>query len=116
VAHETQDYGPVLCEAVVDYAVLSLTWSGDDQVARASRPSTVWLDGVRHREGVCRSMSLELNKREASQLLAALRNWQEEMKSVDIADYFEAYFEEHEPLSSDEIDELCKRIATSAGE
>jgi hypothetical protein len=67
-------------------------------------------------EGVCRSMSLELDKREALQLLAALRNWQEEMKSVDIADYFEAYFEEHEPLSSDEIDELCKRIAASASD
>lgn len=59
-------------------------------------------------------MNLELDKREASQILAALRNWQEEIKSVDVADYYEAYFEEHEPLSSGEIDSLCSRITNAA--
>ena len=59
-------------------------------------------------------MELTLSKREASQVLAALRNWQEEMRTVDIADYYEAYFEEHEPLASAEIDALCGRIAESA--
>ena len=59
-------------------------------------------------------MELTLTKREASLMLAALRNWQEETKTVDLADYFEAYFEEHEPLGSAEIDALCARITDSA--
>jgi hypothetical protein len=59
-------------------------------------------------------MELTLSKREASLVLAALRNWQEETKTVDLADYFEAYFEEHEPLDSSEIDALCARIADAS--
>jgi hypothetical protein len=59
-------------------------------------------------------MELTLSKREASQVLAALRNWQEETRSVDLADYFEAYFEQDEPLDSAEIDGLCSRIAEAA--
>jgi hypothetical protein len=59
-------------------------------------------------------MNVPLSKREASQVLAALRNWQEETQSVDLADYFEAYFEEHEPLTSSEIDELCQRIVEAS--
>jgi len=47
-------------------------------------------------------------------VLAALRNWQEETQTVDLADYYEAYFEEHEPLSSGEIDALCGRISDVA--
>ena len=61
-------------------------------------------------------MNVSLSKREASQVLAALRNWQEESQSVDLADYFEAYFEEHEPLESSEIDQLCQRIVEAARE
>jgi hypothetical protein len=59
-------------------------------------------------------MELTLSKREASQVLAALRNWQEESLTVDLADYYEAYFEEHEPLDSAEIDAFCGRIAEAA--
>ena len=59
-------------------------------------------------------MQLTLSKREASHLLAALRNWQEESKTVDLADYFEAYFEQDEPLESAEIDAMCSRIAEAA--
>ena len=59
-------------------------------------------------------MELTLSKREASLVLAALRNWQEETATVDLADYYEAYFEEHEPLSSPEIDALCALIAEAA--
>ncbi len=45
-------------------------------------------------------------------MLAALRNWQEETKAGSaLEDYFEAYFEEAEALTSDEIDALCRRIA-----
>jgi hypothetical protein len=59
-------------------------------------------------------MELTLSKREASLVLAALRSWQEESQTVDLADFYEAYFEEHEPLSSDEIDVLCSRIAETS--
>jgi hypothetical protein len=59
-------------------------------------------------------MELTLSKREASQVLAALRNWQEESQSVDLADYYGAYFEEHEPLDSREIDSLCQSIAETS--
>ena len=59
-------------------------------------------------------MELTLSKREASLVLAALRSWQEETQVVDLADYYEAYFEEHEPLSSTEIDSLCQRIAETS--
>jgi len=59
-------------------------------------------------------MTIDLTKREAALVLAALRNWQEESQSVDLADYFEAYFEGQEPLSSAEIDALCGRVAEAA--
>ena len=59
-------------------------------------------------------MALDLSKREYAQLLAALRNWQEEAKSVALDDLFEAYFENVEALSSDEIDSLCDRIAIAS--
>jgi hypothetical protein len=59
-------------------------------------------------------MELTLSKREASLVLAALRNWQEESQTVDLADFYEAYFEEHEPLTSEEIDGLCSRIAETS--
>jgi hypothetical protein len=59
-------------------------------------------------------MELMLSKREASQVLAALRNWQEEAQTVDLADYYEAYFEQDEPLAGTEIDALCIRIAEAA--
>jgi len=59
-------------------------------------------------------MALDLSKREYAQLLAALRNWQEEAKSVALDDLFEAYFENVEPLSADEIDSLCDRIAIAS--
>jgi hypothetical protein len=56
-------------------------------------------------------VTLELSRREVALVLAALRNWQEESQTVDLADYFEAYFENEEPLASEEIDALCRRIA-----
>lgn len=60
-------------------------------------------------------MQIEISKREAANLLAALRNWQEEARRYEIAeDFFEAYFEEHEPLSDQEIDALCARIAEAS--
>jgi hypothetical protein len=56
-------------------------------------------------------LSLNLSPREVTQILAALRFWQQISAEENIADdLFEAYFEEHEPLSSAEIDALCQKV------
>ena len=57
---------------------------------------------------------LELSKREAALILAAIRNWQEESKSVDLYDYFEGYFEDVDPLEDFEIEALCQRVVAAA--
>ena len=55
-------------------------------------------------------MKVELNDREIALVLAALRNWQVDALNEDLADTFAGHFEEHEPLSDEEIDALCERI------
>ena len=55
-------------------------------------------------------MKVELNEREIAQLLAALRNWQVDALNENLADTFAGHFEDHEPLSDEEIDDLCERI------
>jgi hypothetical protein len=55
-------------------------------------------------------MQVELSEREVSQLLAALRNWQTDALNEDLVEAFAGHFEDHEPLSDDEIDELCERL------
>ena len=60
------------------------------------------------------TMDIELDNREAAIVLAALRNWQEESKTVDLAGYYEAYFEDVDPPSSEEIDVICARITNAA--
>ena len=59
-------------------------------------------------------MNIELDNRQASIVLAALRNWQEEQKTYDLADFFEAYFEDVDPPSDEEIDAICTRITQAA--
>jgi len=59
-------------------------------------------------------MNIELTNRDASIVLAALRNWQEESKTYDLADLFEAYFEDVDPPSDAEIDAICARITDAA--
>jgi hypothetical protein len=59
-------------------------------------------------------MNIELDNREASIVLAALRNWQEEAKTYDLADFYEAYFEDVDPPSDGEIDTICARITDAA--
>jgi hypothetical protein len=54
---------------------------------------------------------IQLNKREAALILAAIRNWQEELASLDLYDLYEGYFEDVDPLSQEEMDDLCSRIA-----
>ena len=55
-------------------------------------------------------MNIELDNREAPIVLAALRNWQEEARRYDLADYFE----DVDPPSGEEIDVICARIAEAA--
>jgi len=55
-------------------------------------------------------MQVELSDREIAQLLAALRNWQTDSLNEDLADAFAGHFEDHAPLSDEEIDGLCERL------
>ena len=55
-------------------------------------------------------MRIELTDREVAHLLAALRNWQTDSLNEDLAEAFAGHFEDHEPLSDDEIDALCERL------
>jgi predicted transcriptional regulator len=55
-------------------------------------------------------MQVELSDREIAIILASLRNWQIDALNEDLAEAFAGHFEDHEPLTDDEIDELCERI------
>jgi hypothetical protein len=60
-------------------------------------------------------MQVELSDRELALVLAALRNWQMDALNEDLVDTFRDHFFEQEPLSDDEVDELCQRL-NSGGE
>ena len=55
-------------------------------------------------------MIIELTDREAAQVLAALRNWQTDATNEDVAYIFSSHFEDHEPLTDQELDALCTRL------
>ena len=55
-------------------------------------------------------MQVELTDREVAQVLAALRNWQTDSLNEDLVEAFAGHFEDHAPLSNEEIDDLCERI------
>ncbi len=55
-------------------------------------------------------MIVELTDREAAQVLAALRNWQIDSLNEDLVETFSGHFEDHEPLTDEEIDGLCTRL------
>ena len=55
-------------------------------------------------------MVVELTDRELAQLLAALRNWQIDALNEDLVDTFVGHFEDHEPLTDEEIEALCTRL------
>jgi hypothetical protein len=59
-------------------------------------------------------MLVELSGREAALVMASLRCWQDMAASYKLEDEYEAYFETHEPLSNEEIDSVCQRIAEAA--
>ena len=53
---------------------------------------------------------VELTDREIALVLAALRNWQNDAEDFDMVEVFSGHFEDYEPLSDEEIDDLCQRI------
>ena len=53
---------------------------------------------------------IQLSDRELATLLAALRWWQSSCDDGEHLDTLAGHFEEHTPLSSVEIDELCERM------
>ena len=59
---------------------------------------------------------IDLTKREAALILAAIRNWQEELQSVDLYDLYEGYFEDVDPPTDEEIEGLCWRVAAASRE
>ena len=61
-------------------------------------------------------MQVQLSDRDLAQLLAALRNWQTDSLNEDLVEAFAGHFEDHEPLSDDEIDVLCERLNFSGGQ
>ena len=55
-------------------------------------------------------MLVQLSDRELAQMLAALRNWQIDALNEDLVEAFSGHFEDHEPLTDEEIDALCERL------
>jgi hypothetical protein len=51
-----------------------------------------------------------LNESEMSTLLAALRLWQRELCRSGLPEWADEYFRDCEPLTIDQIDELCERL------
>jgi hypothetical protein len=60
-------------------------------------------------------VQVELTDREVPTTLASLRNWQIDGLNEDLGDAFCGHFEEHAPLSDDEIDELSERMDFAGG-
>jgi hypothetical protein len=61
-------------------------------------------------------MLVELTAREVANILAALRNWQTDSLNEDLEEAFAGHFEEHAPLTDDEIDDLCERLNFADGQ
>lgn len=55
---------------------------------------------------------MKLTKRETATVLAALRNWQQDLQEGGLIprEDFPHHFESDEPLNTKEIDDLCRRI------
>jgi hypothetical protein len=51
-----------------------------------------------------------MTKRELATVLAALRYWQQDLDASDSPPIDAEHFTECDPLSSEEIDELCERL------
>lgn len=53
---------------------------------------------------------MRLSERELATVLAALRYWQQDLADNDECPISEGHFEDHDPLTVDEIDDLCERL------
>ena len=60
-------------------------------------------------------MEINLSKREIAQILASLRFWQDSPHADVLAENdYEAYFEDIETLSSEEIDTFCAKTVDAS--
>ena len=57
-----------------------------------------------------------MNGRELATVLAALRYWQQDLEANDGPPISGEFFADCEPLTSEEIDELCERLNTQSAE
>ncbi|MDA8350110.1 MAG: hypothetical protein M0038_15150 [Pseudomonadota bacterium] len=57
-----------------------------------------------------------MNARELATVLAALRYWQQDLAANDAPPISEEFFDDCEPLTSEEIDGLCERLNTEPAE
>lgn len=55
---------------------------------------------------------MKLTDKELATVLAALRYWQDDLEENNGHPAILEYFEEVDPLSVDEIDELCEKLNT----
>lgn len=55
-------------------------------------------------------MQIKLSPRELATVLAALRYWQEELEPDGIPPIMDYFTDGTEPLSIEDIDELCERL------
>ena len=60
-------------------------------------------------------MQAELSANEVALIMAALRNWQIDTQNEDLVEAYAGHFEDHEPLTDDEIDDLCERLNFADG-
>ena len=51
-----------------------------------------------------------MTNKELATVLAALRYWQQDLEANDAPPISEEFFADCEPLTSEEIDELCERL------
>lgn len=57
-------------------------------------------------------MLISISKRELATVLAALRYWQQDLADNEDGPIDDLHFDEHEPLTVDEIEDLCERLNT----
>lgn len=55
---------------------------------------------------------LVLTDRQLATVLAALRYWQQDMIEDPDTEIISPHFEDHEPLTAGEIDDLCEELNT----
>jgi len=58
---------------------------------------------------------LQVSEREQALLLAALCNWQMDMRNEDLAYIFKGYFGGQHPLAEEEIEAFCERLQSAHG-